>query len=57
MGAFTKGRVEAEVVARGHPLFWGEWKPVPFYSILIRDMGVASVIDAIPGSVAAALGA
>ena len=57
IGAFNKGRVEAEVVARGHPLFWGEWKPVPLYSTLIRDLGVANVIDATPGSGAAALGA
>ena len=57
VGAFNKGRVEAEVETRGHPPFWGEWKPVPLYPTLIRDLGVANVIDATPGSGAAALGA
>ena len=34
VGAFKdeKTRVFREVEAKGHPLFWGEWKPVQLYS-------------------------
>ena len=37
VGAFDRDRVDKEVLERGHPLFWGEWKPVTFYSTLLQD--------------------
>ena len=39
VGAFTKERVKREVEAKGHPLFWAEWKPVNLFSTLFRDFG------------------
>ena len=30
VGAFGRDRVDKEVNERGHPLMWGEWKPVTF---------------------------
>ena len=32
VGVKGKSRVSREVEARGHPLFWSEWKPVQLYS-------------------------
>ena len=46
-----------EVEERGHPLLWGEWKPVTLLSTLIRDFHVAEVVDLTPGSGAACLAA
>ena len=55
VGAFDRDRVDKEVLERGHPLFWGEWKPVTFYSTLIRDFQIADVVDLTPGSGAACI--
>ena len=57
VGAFTKERIQKEVKESGHPLVWSEWKPVPFYSTLIRDFQVADIFDFTPGSGAACLAA
>ena len=50
-------RVQKDVVQNGHPLLWGEWKPVSFYSTIMRDFQVADVVDVTPGSGAACLAA
>jgi hypothetical protein len=55
VGTFGKSRVAKEVDAKGHPLFWSEWKPVALYSTLFRDFQVGSVVDLTPGSGAACL--
>ena len=55
VAAFDKDRVHKEVLERGHPLFWGEWKPVTLYSTLIHDFQVDNVVDLTPGSGAACL--
>ena len=57
VGAFTKERVKREVEAKGHPLFWAEWKPVNLFSTLFRDFGITHVVDMTPGSGAACLAA
>ena len=57
IGAFTKDRVVKEVKERGHPLFWGEWKPVKLFSTLYRDLHITDVVDVTPGSGAACLAA
>ena len=55
VGAFDEDRVDKEVLERGHPLFWGEWKPVTLYSTLIHDFQIDYVVDLTPGSGAACL--
>ena len=55
VGAFDRDRVDKEVLERGHPLFWGEWKPVTLYSTLMHDFQIADVVDLTPGSGAACL--
>ena len=55
VGVFPKERVMKEVTSKGHPLFWGEWKPVSLYSTLIRDFEVTNVVDLTPGSGAACI--
>ena len=55
VGASGRERVDKEVAERGHPLMWGEWKPVALYSTIIRDFQVANVVDSTPGSGAACL--
>ena len=50
-------RVHKYVALKGHPLFWGEWKPVALYSAILRDFQVADVVDVTPGSGAACLAA
>ena len=55
VGASDRERVEKEIAQRGHPLLWGEWKPVSLFSTLIRDFMVAKVVDATPCSGAACL--
>ena len=57
VGEFPKVRVQKEVTEKGHPLLWGEWKPVTLYSSLLRDLQVANVVDMTPGSGAACLAA
>ena len=57
VGAFEKERVQKEADARGHPLFWGEWKPVTLFSTLYRDFQVADIVDLTPGSGAACIAA
>ena len=41
VGDFQKMRVTKEVIEKGHPLLWSEWKPVTLYSTLFRDFQVA----------------
>ena len=55
VGAFSKSRAEKEVESKGHPLFWGEWKPVHLFSTLFRDFLIADVVDMTPGSGAACI--
>ena len=55
IGAFDKKRVMMEVEEQGHPLFWGEWKPVSLFATLCRDFGVTTVVDMTPGSGAASI--
>ena len=55
VGAFDRERVDKEVSERGHPILWGEWKPVNFYSTLIRDFQIHDVVDLTPGSGAACI--
>lgn len=50
VGAFEKARVQAEVQERGHPLFWGEWKPVALAASWIRDFEATEVVDLTPGT-------
>ena len=50
-------RVQKDVAQKGHPLLWGEWKPVSLYSAILRDFQVADVVDLTPGSGAACLAA
>ena len=57
VGEFSKIRVQKEISEKGHPLLWGEWKPVTLYSTLYRDLQVADVVDLTPGSGAACLAA
>ena len=42
---------------RGHPLVWGEWKPVTLFSTFIREFQIVDVVDSTPGSGAACLAA
>jgi hypothetical protein len=57
VGDFDRGRVQSEVAERGHPLFWGEWKPVALFSAMMRDTGATRCVDLTPGSGAAAIAA
>ena len=57
VGDFTKDRVQKEVKEKGHPLFWGEWKPVHYYSTLMRDFDANEVCDWAPGAGAACIAA
>jgi hypothetical protein len=57
VGEFERGRVQSEVAERGHPLFWGEWKPVAFFSAMMRDTRATRCVDLTPGSGAAAVAA
>ena len=57
VGDFEKTRVQKEVNEKGHPLCWGEWKPVHYYSTLMRDFGCREVCDWTPGSGAACVAA
>ena len=49
--------MQKEVKENGHPLFWGEWKPVSLYSTWINDFAVTDIVDMTPGSGAACLAA
>ena len=44
VGAFDKKRVKMEVGEQGHPLFWGEWKPVSLFATFCSDFGVTTWI-------------
>jgi len=57
VGDFVKVRVQKEIREKGHPLFWGEWKPVHYYSTLMRDFECGEVVDWTPGSGAACIAA
>jgi len=57
VGDMGKDRVAKEIDEKGHPLFWGEWKPVHYYARLMKDFGATEVMDLTPGSGAAAIGA
>jgi len=55
--ALPRDRMQKEVEAHGHPMFWAEWKPIALYSAFFRDWCVNEVVDLTPGSGAAAVGA
>ena len=57
IGAFNRDRVAKDVDAKGHPLFWSEWKPISLYTALCRDFDVTDVVDLGMGSGAAGIGA
>ena len=57
VGDFVKGRVQKEIAEKGHPLYWGEWKPVYLYSTFFADWGATEVRDFTPGSGAACIAA
>ena len=52
-----KKRVQQELESKGHPLFWGEWKPVQLYSLFYREFNKLEVVDFCVGSGAAAIAA
>ena len=55
--ALPRDRMQKEVEANGHPMFWAEWKPIALHSAFFRDWNVQEVVDLTPGSGAAAVGA
>ena len=55
VGAFAKERVAKDMDAKGHPLFWGEWKPVMLFNILYKDFEITDVWDMSVGVGAAAI--
>ena len=57
IGTLSEHRVVKEIKERGHPLFWGEWKPVQLFSTLYNDLHVSDVVDVTPGSGAACVAA
>lgn len=57
VGAFEKDRVNKEVESKGHPLFWGEWKPIALFGTLIRDFRITDVVDMTPATGAASIAA
>ena len=57
IGACTRDRVAKAVEAKGHPLFWSEWKPIALYSALYRGFEATDVVDLAMGSGAAGIGA
>ena len=57
VGAFARERVAKEIKDRGHPYSWAEWKPVRLFSTFCRDLEATDIVDATPGSGAAALAA
>ena len=50
VGAFEKERVNKEVEAKGHPLFWGEWKPISLFHVIIHDFHITDVVDTTPAT-------
>ena len=57
VGAINRDRVAKDVEANGHPLFWGEWKPVKLYSTFYPDLEITDIVDLSPGSGAASIAA
>ena len=57
VGDFARERVAKEIKDRGHPYSWAEWKPVKLFSTFCRDLEATDIVDATPGSGAAALAA
>ena len=55
IGAFNRDRVAKDVEAKGHPLFWSEWKPIALHIALYRDFDVTNVVDLRMGSGAAGI--
>ena len=45
VGEFCRERVRKEVEEKGHPLFWGEWKPGSLDLTLFADFEVTDVSD------------
>ena len=45
VGDFCRERVRKEVEEKGHPLFWGEWKPVSLYLTMFGDFEVTDLND------------
>ena len=45
VGNFPRQRVQMEVAEKGHPLFWGEWKPIQLYITLFTEFGATDVAD------------
>ena len=50
----VRPHVQHEIDKRGHPLFWAEYKSVQLFKVLFSQFDVTHVLDATPGSGAAA---
>ena len=57
VGDFIKKRVQKEIDEKGHPLFWGEWKPVSIFISWVSDFEATEIVDLTPGSGAFAIAA
>ena len=50
VGTFNKQRVQKEVEEKGHPLFWGEWKPTQLWTTLFAEFGATEIADFTAGT-------
>ena len=57
VGTFNKQRVQKEVEEKGHPLFWGEWKPIQLWISLFMELGATEIVDFTAGTGATAIAA
>ena len=57
VGTFNKQRVQKEVEEKGHPLFWGEWKPIQLWTTLFAEFGATEIADFTAGTGATAVAA
>ena len=57
VGTFNKQRVQKEVEEKGHPLFWGEWKPIQLWTTLFAEFGATEIADFTAGTGATAIAA
>ena len=57
VGTFNKQRVQKEVEEKGHPLFWGEWKPIQLWTTLFAEFGATEIVDFTAGTGATAIAA
>ena len=57
VGTFNKQRVQKEVEEKGHPLFWGEWKPIQLWTTLFAVFGATEFADSTAGTGATVIAA